>query len=460
MSYAPEISRAITPEYIAARIERLPPSKWDFKVRSIIATATFFDGYDIVAIAFVLPSLIGLWHLRPQQIGLLLSAGFAGQLIGAPLFGSLAERYGRIKILTVAILMLSVFGVGCALSAGYWMLVIMRFFQGLGLGGEIPVAATFVAEIASAKRRGRFVLLYQASLPTGMMVASVASIWIVPAMGWQWVFGIGALPAILLLFLSRLIPESPRWLARRGRLEEADKIATRMEEIVAAETGQPLAVPEVLASTGQQKQTASFANLFERTYLVRTISVWTFWFGAGLVGYGLLVWLPSIFRTVYHMSIRDSLIYSSLGNILCLITAICSALVIDRYGRKPIFFVGFFCGGLPMLVVWILGAGATAVAVMILAAISMASISIVQLGLWAYTPEIYPTRMRSLGTGFASAFMRLASIVSPNVVGVLIAGVGVRGMYLGFGLVSIVAAILVALLAIETKKRRLEEIAQ
>jgi putative MFS transporter len=131
MSYASEVPRAITPELIVARIERLPPSKWDLKVRSIIAIATFFDGYDVVAIAFVLPALIGLWHMRPQQIGLLLSAGFAGQLIGAPGFGWLAERYGRIRILSWAILMLSVFGVGCALSTSYWMLVGMRFCQGL-----------------------------------------------------------------------------------------------------------------------------------------------------------------------------------------------------------------------------------------------------------------------------------------------------------------------------------------
>ena len=171
---------------IIGRIERLPSTFWHVKIRAIVGTATFFDGFDAVAIAFVLPALIGLWHLQLSEIGLLLSSGFAGQLIGAPLFGWLAERYGRIRVLNWTILILSVFGLACAFAWSYWSLAAFRFIQGLGLGGEIPVAATFVSEISKAERRGRFVLLYQLLLPLGFMAASLSSIVIVPNLGWQW----------------------------------------------------------------------------------------------------------------------------------------------------------------------------------------------------------------------------------------------------------------------------------
>lgn len=114
----------------------LPPTRWHLKIRAIIGTATFFDGFDAVAIAFVLPTLIGLWHLGPSETGFLLSSGFFGQLIGASSFGWLAERYGRIRVLNWTILILSMFGLACAFAWSYWSLAGFRFLQGLGLAAK------------------------------------------------------------------------------------------------------------------------------------------------------------------------------------------------------------------------------------------------------------------------------------------------------------------------------------
>jgi putative MFS transporter len=205
---------------IIGRIERLPSTFWHVKVRAIVGTATFFDGFDAVAIAFVLPALIGLWHLQPSEIGLLLSSGFAGQLIGAPLFGWLAERYGRIRVLNWTILILSVFGLACAFAWSYWSLAAFRFIQGFGLGGEIPVAATFVSEISKAERRGRFVCSTSCcrsdhgGLAQQHRHRSQSRL----AMDVHRRRGSGVpddLPA-------PPAPESPRWLARHGRQGRPD----------------------------------------------------------------------------------------------------------------------------------------------------------------------------------------------------------------------------------------------
>jgi MFS transporter, putative metabolite:H+ symporter len=441
---------------IIGRIERLPSTFWHVKVRAIVGTATFFDGFDAVAIAFVLPALIGLWHLQPSEIGLLLSSGFAGQLIGAPLFGWLAERYGRIRVLNWTILILSVFGLACAFAWSYWSLAAFRFIQGLGLGGEIPVAATFVSEISKAERRGRFVLLYQLLLPLGFMAASLSSIVIVPNLGWQWMFIVGAAPAFLTIYLRRLVPESPRWLARHGDLAKADQIMTDIETIVERESGRPL--PPVTKTVDSQSSSGHWTRLFEGIYLRRTITVWIMWFCAATIGYGLLVWLPTIFRTVYKLPLQEALIYSSLSNVTVLISGLCAAFLVDRIGRRPVFVVAFLFGGLPLFILWLIGKEASASTVMLMAATAASMISMVQLGIWTYTPELYPTSIRSFGTGTASAWARAASIVAPNMVAFIITRTDISAIFLMFALAGVIGALAVLLCPVETKGKLLEEI--
>ena len=441
---------------IIGRIERLPSTFWHVKVRAIVGTATFFDGFDAVAIAFVLPALIGLWHLQPSEIGLLLSSGFAGQLIGAPLFGWLAERYGRIRVLNWTILILSVFGLACAFAWSYWSLAAFRFIQGLGLGGEIPVAATFVSEISKAERRGRFVLLYQLLLPLGFMAASLSSIVIVPNLGWQWMFIVGAAPAFLTIYLRRLVPESPRWLARHGDLTKADQIMTDIETTVERESGRPL--PPVTKTVDSQSSSGHWTRLFEGIYLRRTITVWIMWFCAATIGYGLLVWLPTIFRTVYKLPLQEALIYSSLSNVTVLISGLCAAFLVDRIGRRPVFVVAFLFGGLPLFILWLIGKEASASTVMLMAATAASMISMVQLGIWTYTPELYPTSIRSFGTGTASAWARAASIVAPNMVAFIITRTDISAIFLMFALAGAIGALAVLLCPVETKGKLLEEI--
>ena len=135
-------SRASFAGEVAARLERLPLSSWQVRARIIIGTATFFDAFDALAIAYILPVLAPLWHLSPQQVGFLISAGFFGQLFGALFFGWVAERYGRMRALLGAIATFGLLSFACAFSWDYTSLLILRTLQGFGLGGEVPVAAT------------------------------------------------------------------------------------------------------------------------------------------------------------------------------------------------------------------------------------------------------------------------------------------------------------------------------
>src|SRR4029077_10683982 len=175
--------------------------------------ATFFDAFDALAIAFVLPVLVPMWKLAGPLIGLLFSAGYVGELGGGRFFAAIAERYGRIPAITWSILIFAVMSLACAFTWDYNSLVAARTVQGFGLGGEVPVAATYISELARAKGRGRFVLLYELVFPVGLVSAVLVGSWVVPRFGWQWMFVIGALPAFVAMVLQRLLPESPRWLA-------------------------------------------------------------------------------------------------------------------------------------------------------------------------------------------------------------------------------------------------------
>jgi len=307
----PAAAVPLTEETISARVERLPVSAWYRRMMMIVGTAGFFDAFDALTIAFVLPVLIGMWQINPGEVGALISIGYVGQLIGAIGFSWAAETYGRQRVLRWTIAIIGLLSIACASAWSYQSLFWFRFIQGLGLGAEVPIAATYMNEFTRAELRGRLVVLFQSIFAFGVMVTALVSIWVVPHLGWHWMFIIGAFPAVLAMWLRRLVPESPRWLAARGRLREADATLGKIEAIVTADGTKPLPplptnIPKIV------KNKASWLDLFRGEYLRRTLSAWGMAFATSIVGYGLLAWLPTIYRTIYHLrSIRTCATASS-----------------------------------------------------------------------------------------------------------------------------------------------------
>ena len=438
---------------IVAQIERLPTSWWQIKTRIIVGTATFFDAFDALAIASVLPVIAPLWKLAPQQIGWLISAGFLGQLLGALVFGWVAERHGRITAMVWSIALFSVMSLVCALAWDYNSLLAFRTMQGIGLGGEVPVAAVFISELARAQGRGRFVLLYELVFPVGLVAASLAGLWVVPHLGWPYMFAIGALPGFLALVLRRLLPESPRWLAVRGRLAKAEAAMAQIESETRKATGEPLPAPKPVVSTLDKP--ASLTDLFGPFYLRRTLVVWVIWFCAYFVNYGLSIWLPTVYRTVFKLPLDQSLRYGLITQAVGLIGTLICALAIDHVGRRPWFALSFV-GAAAALATLATTPTPTAQQVLTYMTIAYFFVSSINIGVYLYTPELYPTRVRALGVGTATAWLRLASIIGPIVVGMMI-GSGLATVFVTFAAVAGIAAVITGLFAVETRGRVLEE---
>ena len=448
--------RTLTPESIVARVERLPVSPWHVRMRIIVGSATFFDAFDALAIAFVAPALAALWHLSPQAIGILVSGGFIGQVIGGCLFGWLAERYGRLRALTWAIGVLSVFSLACAFASSFGSLYALRFIQGLGLGGELPVAITYINEFAKAERRGFFVLIYQSIFPVGIIAVSLSAVWIVPHLGWQWMFIIGALPGIIAVMLLRVLPESPRWLVSRGRLAEADRVLAGIEAAVSDGGRRVLPAPRTDVPPVAAVR-ASWRDLFAGIYLRRTVTVLIMGFISSFVGFGITIWLPTIYRTVFKLPVAQSLMLSVWSNVALLLGVLTCTFVIDRIGRRVAFTAGFFFSALPLLAVWAMGSGITVTALVVLATIASYFAAQLQLGMSLYPTEIYPTRIRALGAGITGSSTRAGSIVGPPLVGYVLQTASLGADFLMLAAAALIGAATM-LVSVETRGRLLEEL--
>lgn len=441
---------------INARLERLPYNSWHNKMRAIICTAWFFDAFDSLAIAYVLPALIGAWKLAPAQIGTLIATGFAGQLIGSVVAGWAAEKWGRMNVMIGTLAVFTVMSFACAFAWSFESLLWFRFVQGLGLGGEVPVMAAYVNEFAKAERRGRFSIGMQILFAVGLLAVGLVGVWVVPNLGWQWMFIIGAIPALLVFPMRFVLPESPRWLASKGRFEEADRALSRIEQIGVREgkalPPMPANLPPVVVAKTR------FADLFNATYLRRTLTIWALWVCTYLIVYGLATWAPSLFRTVYKLPLQQSLLYGFILASAGLIgTLICVALI-DRLGRRMVFTAAFLFGSLPLLY-FATGGSRTAQEVLAIVCVGFMFTNALAVGLATYTAENYPNQLRALGGGIAGAWQRGASMVGPFVVGIVLPKYGADAVFVMFGVVALVGAAVTFLFALETRGRVLEELA-
>jgi putative MFS transporter len=445
----------LTEQMIAARLERLPYSRWHITVTIVLGVAIFFDSFDSLALAYVLPVLVPAWKIPPEKIGALISIANFGQAIGAFLFGWIAERIGRVTAARITIALFAIMSLACAFAHNYQQLFWFRFVEGIGLGGEIPVASTYISEILRAEGRGGRFLSYQMIFPIGLLGAGLAGAAIVPRLGWQWMFIMGAVPALVALVLRRFCPESPRWLASKGRLDEADEVLTNIERIVSRGGAQPLPpMPDI--SVQPLAQETRWQELFQGRYLSRTLFVWVLWMSSYIISYGLQGWIPTLYREVYHLTLQQSLNYaiaapagSVLGSLIC-------ALMIDRTGRRYWFMGAFFLVAAGLVQLWAVGAG-TAFGMLLGYGFCSMWLGSINMSIFLYTAEIYPTRMRALGVSWASFWLRVGATVGPLIVGFALPRYGISGVFLVFSIFALTGCV-AAIFITETGRRVLEEV--
>lgn len=445
----------VTRGEIVARIERMPGNGMHVRARLLIGLATFFDGFDVIAIAATLPLLISMWHLTPGQVGFLIAAPSVGQLVGALLFPALAERFGRLRSIGWSAGIIGLMSIACGFAPGFEVFAALRIIQGLGLGGELPVAATYINEVTRAHGRGRFVLLYEIVFPIGLMVSNAAGAWLVPRYGWEVMYFIGGVPVVLFFVLKHLVPESPRWLAEKGRMAEADQ-AVRAFEARARQPLPPLGDVSAFDRLGHHPK-RRVRDLVGKAYIGRTLAVWMLWATCGFIQYGLSTWLPTIYKTVYHAPLQVALNLAAGASVLGVVGSLVCALVVDKVGRKPVINVSFLLCALSLVMAGVLHDSSLYV-VATCCALAMGFLASGFITAYVYTPELYPTSIRAMGCGVGGAWLKLAAIFAPGLIAGTIGTGDLSSAFYALAAVPFLAALTVHVLGIETKGQVLEEL--
>ena len=423
---------------LAGRLDDLPFTRRHARLLTGSGLGWALDAMDVGLISFILAALAQQWDISKTESGWIASVGFIGMALGASLGGLLADRFGRRQVFALTLLVYGVATGASALAGGVAILLVLRFFVGLGLGAELPVASTYVSEFAPARIRGRLIVILEAFWAVGWTVSALIGYFVIPvsADGWRWAFALGAVPAVYALIVRWGLPESPRWLASRGRISEAERIIATFEAdagVIAAPTSQLTRQPRAMAVSAAARMRALWSGEFR----VRTVCIWLVWFCVNFSYYGAFIWIPSILVDAGYDLVR-SFGFTLIITLAQLPGYAVAAWLIEVWGRRATLSV-FLVGSAVSAVLFGTASGDAAIIG------SGMALSFFNLGAWgalyAVTPEIYPTSLRGTGSGSAAGVGRIASIVAPLTVPVLLGVGGAALLFAVFAAFFVIAAV-------------------
>jgi putative MFS transporter len=436
-----------------ARLDRLPISSFQYRIFWLVGAGMFFDGYDLYVPASVLASTLHTKFSTLQQNFQFISLTFVGMTIGALVTGFVGDKYGRRFTYQINLLIFGLASLAAAFAQDMDQLIVCRFVQGLGLGAEIVVGYSTLTEFVPPRTRGRWLSLMALIVVAGFPATSILSYFIVPNFGWRPMFIVAGLGSLVVWYLRKALPESPRWLESQGRDAEAEALMQSIE--AEASGGKPLPAAAVAPSVPQLTASAMLKPPILQRMIVGS---WVLITINSLI-FGFVIFLPQFFLR-QGLTITNSLAYTLVLSIASLIGCAVGAWSSDAIGRRAsiigasvatiVFgwiYAHFSAASDPGIV---LGVGfVLIVAIYVQTAILFG----------VYTPELFPTEIRLRANGICNTFGRASSVVVPFMVGALLAKFGFPGVvWLMIGLV-VVQIVVVAAWGVEPRNRALEELA-
>jgi putative MFS transporter len=445
---------------VAARLERLPISGFHRKLLLIGGLGYMFDGLDSSSLAFLLPVVSKLWHLTSAQSGLVASSTYIGYFFGAFLSGVLADVIGRRRIMMSALAIYCAASLASATANDWHTFFALRIVAGFGSGAETVVIAPFLAEFVPRRYRGIFCGALVGFMSFGYLGSAILGFSVVRnfADGWRYLAVATSLPVVMLLWWRRTLPESPRWLESQGRRGEANRIVSEIEAWFASRGIRlaPASVGATLPAAAPIK-TSALQNVLTlwSPRLARTTAVsWLMWFSVAFAYYSFFSWIPSLL-------LKEGLTMTkSFGYSIAIYGAqipgyFSAAWLNERIGRKAVVASYMLLGGMAAIVLAFSHTGLQIMAAGIALSFFMNGAFA---GVYAYTPEVFPTTVRATGTGSSSSFGRIGSVSAPILVGLVYPTLGFLGVFGMTTTVLLIGACVVFFLGIETRNRSLEDI--
>ncbi|NVO14665.1 MAG: MFS transporter [Rhodoplanes sp.] len=419
----------------------------------IAALASLFDAADAYLLGFAMPGIAKEFDLKPETLGLIASSTLLGMCVGSFFWGWVADKWGRKIAFTVTILMFSIFSGASGLAFSVGTLLGARFLCGVGIGGSIPVDASILAEFAPARIRGYSNGALPITWPLATFISSSLALIVLPIWGWRGLFLCGVVPALLVFWVRRNVPESPRWLVNRGRHQEArdalhylnisDAAIERSRAAVVNEMPPPVLPPAV------------FGDLFTREMRVRTIHTWMLWILPLMASWGMNLWIPQLFVKLHGLPVQQAvanMLYISFFSVAGRLTVY---LLSEKVGRKPFIVMGFTGAGVLLLgQIWTTSASEF----FWVAAIYVFFMEMGLCGSTIYLPEVYPLHVRVLGASTAMGLGRIGGAIGGYAIGAFMGAGLVTGMWIFLATGCLIAGIATIWLGIEPKGQNLEEL--
>jgi len=436
-----------------ARLDRLPASRFHYRMLGLIGGGMFLDAFEIYLQGAVLAALIGIGWSTPAMNANFISVTFAGMVVGAWFAGILGDRYGRRFSYQANLLIFGLASLAGAAAPSMEWLIAARFIMGIGLGAEIVVGYVTIAEIVTTSSRGKWGSALAVITNSSLFVSALIARLVIPNIGWRWMFVIVGIGALIVWQLRKRMPESPRWLEAHGELDEADRVLKEIEGEVERSTGRKLEPVGALAAPRASGTADSLSELFSASMIRRTITGSVILITLNTAIYGFIAFLPS-FMVRQGLTITTSLNYTTLMSFGGPVGALIGMWLADKLGRKPcmiIFSLAAICFGsiYPNLVdptYVTLGGFALVTSIYVLVGVA-----------WSlYVPELFPTVIRMRGAGFCNTLGRMFTIVTPQITTLLFAWAGVTAV-VGYVVALLVLQVIVVLaFGVETKQVSLE----
>jgi putative MFS transporter len=436
----------------ASRLDRLPISSFHYRVFWLIAAGMFFDGYDLYVGTNVLGSTVQSGFSTLAQNAQFVSLTFFGLTVGSLIAGFLGDHYGRRFTYQFNLAIFGLASIAAAFSPDMTTLNALRFVMGLGLGAEIVVGYSTMTEFVPPRSRGRWLALMALIVVSGLPVTALLGTVIIPNFGWRPMFVIAGIGALIVWYLRKSLPESPRWLEAEGRNAEAESLMQTIEREVSASTGASLPAP---ATTLAAQPQYSLRSLIAPPLLSRMVVGSVVLIVVNTLIFGFVTWLPTFF-VQQGLSITRSFTYTLVIVLGSPIGCALGAFGADYLGRRRSIILSavatIILGGIyPFM--------ATPALILSVGFLLIVAIYVqVAILFGVYTPELFPTEVRLRANGICNTLGRAATIVSPFIVVMLFKDYGVTGvlgLMIGLLLIQIVT---VAAWGIEPAQRRLEEL--
>jgi putative MFS transporter len=436
-----------------ARLDRLPISSFHYRIFWLVGAGMFFDGYDLYVAGGVLASTIhSKFSTLPQNLQFI-SLTFVGMTIGSLITGFVGDRFGRRFTYQINLLVFGLASLAAAFAQNMDQLIICRFVQGLGLGAEIVVGYSTLTEFVPPKTRGRWLSMMAFIVVAGFPVTAILSYFIIPSFGWRPMFVIAGIGSLIVWYLRKNLPESPRWLESQGRTAEAEALMQSIEKEAAASAALP---PPVIPAPVPQ---LTAADMLRPPILQRMIVGSWVLITINTLIFGFVIFLPQFFLR-QGLTIANSLGYTVVLAAASLVGCALGAWSSDAIGRRA-SIIGASVA--TIVLGWIyarFNAASDPTIVLSIGFLLIVAIYVQTAILFGvYTPELFPTEIRLRANGICNTLGRGATVVSPFIVGALMASYKLPGVvWLMIGLV-VVQIVVVWLWGVEPRNRALEDVA-